>query len=477
MKLEKYVDKNIKRRKIILITISAIVLVGFSFLLYKTFASFTESVEFPMMNGKVDYFGNSDIYFVFYEGDKQLEEMPQKDNKENLVFDHGTCDNGATIEWDSEEWGPIVKNLSKSKTKCSLYFDEPKPTAAEYIKNLAKTDTTHLAYDGIELLGEDIGTNDNNLRYIGKNPNNYIDIGDKDGNGNPILWRIIGIMNNIENYNGNKDSYLKVIRSDSIGKYTWDTSVNNVNDGEGVNEWSQADVMKLLNPDFEKNQDIDSSGATQTINNSLYWNSEKGKCYFYNNNEVSNEFVDCDFRSSGISNIVKERLEKVYWNTGTFETEDDSYIYLNTYNAERSSHNGREQCNFLEPYCNDKIDRTTKWLGYIGLMYPSDYWFAVGEEARNDCLQVPLGYFGDFECQNNDWLYNEEYQWTMTPAPHSEYAQQVYAIFDEGNGLNIGSILSYDIRPVVYLKSSVRIATNPNPEQEYGSIGNPFILE
>ena len=124
MKLEKYVDKNIKRRKVILISISAIVLISISFLLYKTFASFTESAEFPMMKGKVDYFGNSDIYFVFYEGDKQLDEMPQKDNLENLVFANGECDNGASIVWDSEAWGPIVKNLSKSKTKCSLYFEE-----------------------------------------------------------------------------------------------------------------------------------------------------------------------------------------------------------------------------------------------------------------------------------------------------------------------------------------------------------------
>ena len=122
MKLEKYVDKDKKRRKVILITISVIVLISVSFLLYKTFASFTESAEFPMMNGKVDYFGNSDIYFAFYQGDKELEEMPQKDNKKNLIFDHGECDNGASIEWNVDEWAPLVKGLSSLKTKCSLYF-------------------------------------------------------------------------------------------------------------------------------------------------------------------------------------------------------------------------------------------------------------------------------------------------------------------------------------------------------------------
>ena len=122
MKLEKYVDKSVKRRKIVLISISIIVLISISFLLYKTFASFTEEASFPMMKGKVDYFGNSDIYFVFYKNDQLLDEMPQVNNEENLVFDHGNCDNDAKIMWNAREWSPLVKALNKVKTKCELYF-------------------------------------------------------------------------------------------------------------------------------------------------------------------------------------------------------------------------------------------------------------------------------------------------------------------------------------------------------------------
>ena len=115
MKLEKYVEKSKKKRKVILMSLGVIVLISISLLLYKTFASFTESAEFQIMNGKVDYFGNSDIYFVFYKGNELLDEMPQKDNKENLVFDYAICDNGASIEWNSEEWAPLVKGLIKLK--------------------------------------------------------------------------------------------------------------------------------------------------------------------------------------------------------------------------------------------------------------------------------------------------------------------------------------------------------------------------
>ena len=206
MKLEKYVDKSKKKRKIILISLGVIVLISISLLLYKSFASFTESAEFPIMNGKVDYFGNSDIYFVFYKGDQLLEEMPQKGNEENLVFDHGECDNGASILWNENEWAPLVKGLNKVKTKCSLYFEEYVPTfdkelvkcgkagtgAAECIKNNASLDTVNLMTDD---------TSEANIRYVGATDtvNNYIDIGDRDGEGNPILWRIIGVMNNITN--------------------------------------------------------------------------------------------------------------------------------------------------------------------------------------------------------------------------------------------------------------------------------------
>ncbi len=124
MKLEKYEDKNTKKRKAILISLGVIVLISVSLILYKTFASFNEEVEFPIMKGKVDYFGNSDVYFAFYHGDKQLDEMPQKNNEEGLVYIDGECDNGASIIWNNEAWGPMVKNLSKSKTKCTLYFND-----------------------------------------------------------------------------------------------------------------------------------------------------------------------------------------------------------------------------------------------------------------------------------------------------------------------------------------------------------------
>ena len=64
------------------------------------------------------------LNIAFYKGNKKVEKMPSKDNSEGLVYIDGECDNGASIEWNSEEWSPLIKNLSKSKTKCTLYFND-----------------------------------------------------------------------------------------------------------------------------------------------------------------------------------------------------------------------------------------------------------------------------------------------------------------------------------------------------------------
>ena len=421
------------------------------------------------MKGQVDYFGNSDVYFAFYKGDQLLEEMPQKGNEENLVFDHGECDNGASIEWNENEWAPLVKGLNKVKTKCSLYFEEYVPTfdkelvkcgkagtgAAECIKNNANLDTFNLMVDD---------TSDANIRYVGANEtvNNYIDIGDKDSNGNPILWRIIGVMNNITNLDngGQQESLVKIIRAERIGYYSWDSSASGINYGYGVNEWSQADVMKILNPNTVYS-------GTPTIGGSLYWNRESGSCF----SDESEANTTCNFTNSGLSEEAKNKIAKVRWNTGTFATwNKDEWTAKATYEVERGSHNGKELCEGKGySSCNDTVPRTTTWEGYIGLMYPSDFGYAVGGEVRETCLGKSMNKYNSGSCNTNDWLKPNNTLWTMTPSPDSSYANSVFTVYSSGF-VHYGYALSANVvQPVVYLSSSVKIIDGN------GEKGTPFI--
>ena len=77
------------------------------------------------------------------------------------------------------------------------------PPATDTI--LGKGETDELKYDN---------TVDNNLRYVGADPNNYVSF-------NNELWRIIGVMNNIDDGTGKKETRLKIIRDEPIGKYSW----------------------------------------------------------------------------------------------------------------------------------------------------------------------------------------------------------------------------------------------------------------
>ncbi len=102
-----------KKGKIILLSITVIMLISIINIL--TFTKYEKIIK----DNEID---NLDI--AFYKGNEKVDTMPTKGNSEGLVFIDGECDNGASIEWNKDEWAPLIKNLTKSKTKCTLYFND-----------------------------------------------------------------------------------------------------------------------------------------------------------------------------------------------------------------------------------------------------------------------------------------------------------------------------------------------------------------
>ena len=330
--------------------------------------------------------------------------------------------------------------------KGSQEEDGPQGLAKDII-TLAKTDTTNLAVD-------DYG----NTRYIGSNPNNYVSI---DGD----IWRIIGIMKDVDDGTGNKEDRVKLIRASSIGSYSWDTSESSVNNGWGVNEWSGADLMKLLNPGYE----------SETVGGSLYWDNQSGKCY----NSNSNGTTSCNFTSTGIKDKLKTLISDAVWNTGS----NGRNGYLSTsnglakhfYTYERSDDDGKK-CSSSD-WCNDTVERTTTWTGKVGLMYPSDYGYATSGGATTDrttCLNTNLNIWPDdssvSDCKNNDWLLLSITQWTISPYAYSSDAYCAFYVYSGGSVSSTSVSRNYVVRPVVYLTSNVGVQSGD------GSRGNPFIL-
>ena len=304
--------------------------------------------------------------------------------------------------------------------------------------------TYTLAYDG---------TSDNNLRYVGANPCNYVKIDNE-------IWRIIGLMNNIDDGTGKKETRIKLIRNESIGSYSWDTSESSVNNGWGVNEWSQADLMKLLNPGYE----------SESVGGSLYYNNGSGNCYYGSNNGTTS----CDFTSSGLKTNLKSLIGDTLWNTGTngtsSYTSSSNGLASHFYSYERSSNTGKICTSGT--YCNDTVERTTTWNGKIGLMYPSDYGYATSGGStsnRTSCLGKELSSYSD--CMKNDWLLDtntNDWQWTLSPHANSIYADRVFHVYTSGSVGNYYANHSWAVRPSVYLISKTSILGGE------GTLENPY---
>ena len=297
-------------------------------------------------------------------------------------------------------------------------------TISEYIADL------DLTKNGLE---ED-KTKDENLRYVGANPKNYLKF-------NNETWRIIGVFNNIttidEQEHEKTESLVKIIRNDTLGSYSWDSSETSINNGCGVNEWSQADLMYELNCDGSGNlkycrSDIAEGYLSNKTSSTTLWfngeNNKKNGTYEYGKN----------IKSSSIDKVAKVR-----WNTSgtTFGTSA-----LDSYNQERSS--------TLINSSSDNVPTTNTWDGKIALIYPSDYGYASTNEAcRNDMSSKTNNVYN---CKNENWLFNDTNQWTLSPYSGAAYA--VFA-FTLGGSVGVGTAnFSTGVRPVLFLKSDVVIA-------------------
>ena len=354
-----------------------------------------------------------------------------------LNEEKSTCDNGSILSWDSST-NSVVVTASKEDS-CRIYMDVKSAILlADYVETLLASNPNTMNNDDP----------DGNIRYMGANPNNYVTF-------NNELWRMIGVFDVKSTANGKAEKRVKLIRADSIGSYSWDSSEASINNGYGINEWSQADIMITLN-----------SGA--------YWNRTSGTCYSGSKNST----MTCDFSNNGLMDSSKNLIENAVWSVGTIERNwDSSYVTTITsdfYNAERSNNVGKTCTGGT--YCNDTVSRATTWIGQVGLMYPSDYGYATSggnTYSRGACLKVALYNWSNStynDCISNDWLYSlSGNQWTITPTPYSSYSS--YVFFVPSSGLvnrNVASGASR-IRPVVYLKASVKIiggeGTSTSPYQ------------
>ena len=326
--------------------------------------------------------------------------------------------------------GTDIIGANKSKSYSLYLWMDEAVTIAEASKSFSSkvviVNTATEEEPPIEILGKEITDTtqiatddpDNNIRYIGANPNNYVYFNCSDysnqSDSTCEKWRIIGVFKNMTKEDGSKEDLVKIIRDDSLGSIAWDR--------DGVNDWSTATLQTTLNGEY-----YNGTYATGALKN----------------------------------DSTRNAIESVVWNLGGSSTSDDVTASM-FYERERGT--------------TVYSDRPTTWTGKIALMYPSDYGYATSGNSTTDratCLSKELYYWNSAsDCYSNDYLFNDSYyQWTLVT--NSFGSDRAFVVGMEGY-VSPGSCADFTnvVRPAAYLKSSISLSSVGD-----GSSTSPYQLK
>ena len=304
------------------------------------------------------------------------------------------CENGSEISWDDTKKVVVVSgNLSD---KCYVYFDiarfDKLCNTSTLACHVAKLYTGTQGENGIYYHNTSLtnGAGDNNYRYVGANPNNYICLGsDATTCPDDNLFRIIGVF-------GDK---VKVIKDKSVVKMHWDTS--------NYNTWSISSLNTYLNGTY-----LTSIGT------------------------LSDKIDVATWKVGGNT-----------WDNISVSTAKEVYDY-EIKNPSTTASTGE-----------------TEYSAKIGLMYVSDYMFAVLQDNWTLVAYNSNDATKDYRAvKAENWLYLGSDEYTITRS--SKNSGEVFAIYSSGEVYSYSvscdsgeplpcSVYAKYARPSFYLISSV----------------------
>ena len=390
-----------------------------------------------------------------------------KDNKwpsKKYIFNEtlSNCKNGSTLTWNEAD-NSVTVNVNKTD-KCEVYFDVEPGDINVSVNNLSDiygrlgsincsnsdatynqqynrievsnintkyenctlnyTDSTskvNLADYIISLAGTTQGTgevvSENGYRYEGKNPNNYIWF-------NNEYWRIIGVFDSASHGQSGKN-LVKIIRAETLDNLSWNNS--------DLNDWTKSSLNLLLNGAYYNALD----------------GTDSGYCYEFGYYGIT---ANCDYTKKGIQSGYREMITKVTWYLGGVDA--DSYPTADKiYEYERGA--------------MVQDENPTSTIGYIGLMYPSDYGYSV---LSSSCARtIELGFYNTATCAGASWIYGSGAEWAITP--FYSYTRKFAGSWNTQGELSyFEPTYSVGARPVLYLDVSVYKIEGD------GSLNSPYII-
>ena len=347
-----------------------------------------------------------------------------------------------TVQYDKyiEAWGTNVVIASEKP--------QPAPTGVEYLASEAtnevgseyNTTTKGKMFQFTHTLnaGTENETTVNELRYIGDAPNNYVYFNCD----NPVenqeynyaesceVWRILGVFD-VERTD--PEDSTKTITEQRMKLVRGSILENRAFNSDSNNDWTIAPLNTYLNGD-------------------------------YYNGTVTN----------GLKQSARDMIGTAKYYLGAISWVDDvnglgsvEKIYI------------EERGNNICKSCNNDISKLI-WIGKVGLLYPSDMYMVYANGVNYNC------YINPFKCWSSaspagvpksGWIYNTNILNGSSPTETwliSSPAESIDAVLE---GRFYGYLAGYkstntlSVRPVVYLKSSIKIKSGT------GEVGNPYVLE
>ena len=220
---------------------------------------------------------------------------------------------------------------------------------------------------------------------------------------NNEVWRIIGVFPT-DDGTGKIENRIKIIKDQSIGNKYWDTS--------GSNNWARPATLNTeLNTTYLNSLD---STSKNMISNTKYYLG--------------------GYKTSDIQKDVMYQYERKIKNTKSNE-----FYYDKNPNS---------------------------WVGKLGLMYASDYGYAVSDE----CTQNLYNY-NNATCKNNNWLFKSNTEWILPQDVSSSSSNNAFTVNSDGPvGINVVNYSQLAVRPVLYLNPDVKIIVG------HGTSTDPYVI-
>ena len=265
-------------------------------------------------------------------------------------------------------------------------------------------------------------------RYIGNDPYNYVYFNCSDLNNQNSTscetWRIIGVFD-VDDGTGNYEQRIKLVRGSGLSeKEYWDERISEdyPSNDWGKNDWNGSLMQTFLTGDY------------------------------YNRT------------GEAAGNGLKPSAQNII---------DDAIFYLGSLpRLANNSHNSEEMYEMERGITRYNESRPTNWKGKVALMYPSDMYMSYAKGISDICFYTPEScYHGH---PGTSWVYKSnitegisfpDSTWFVTPCNYD--SSTVFFSYGGGSLADGGGNIREVVRPVVYLKSSVKIidgtgeSTNP----------------